>query len=165
MSTRSDRATEKFLSGYNCAQSVLWSFAGDVRLDSETALKIACGFGAGMARRQEVCGAVSGGLMVLGLRLGRGEGQDRMATEETYAKAEQLMRRFEARHGTCNCRLLLGGCDLRTEEGRKRFKERDMLNTVCVPCVQTAVAIVEDMLKDRPIHAPETSAAGDASGR
>jgi len=73
MKTRSDRATEMFLSGYNCAQSVLWSFSDEVRLDPDTALRIACGFGAGMARRQEVCGAVTGGIMVLGLRLGRGE--------------------------------------------------------------------------------------------
>jgi len=145
MTTRSDIATEKFLSGYNCAQSVLWSFAEDLRLDPETALKIACGFGAGMARRQEVCGAVTGGIMVLGLRHGRGERQDRTATEETYARTQELMRRFEAKHGTCNCRQLLDGCDLTTEEGRKAFKERDLHNRICKGYVQTVVAILEDM--------------------
>ena len=145
MTTRADRATEKFLSGYNCAQSVLWSFSEEVRLDSETALKIACGFGAGMARRQEVCGAVTGGIMVLGLRHGRGEKQDRTATEETYARTQELMRRFEARHGTCNCRQLLDGCDLATEEGRKTFKDRDLINRTCKVCVQTVIAILEEM--------------------
>lgn len=145
MKTRSDMATEKFLSGYNCAQSVLWSFAGDFGLHPETALKIACGFGAGMARRQEVCGAVTGAIMVLGLRHGRGEGQDRTATEENYAKVQELMRRFEATHGTCSCRILTLGCDLMTEEGRKAFLERDLLKTVCKACVETAVAILEDM--------------------
>lgn len=147
MKTRSERATEKFLSGYNCAQSVLWTFAEDSHLDLDTALRVACGFGAGMARRQETCGAVTGGIMVLGLRHGRGEAQDRSATETTYAKTQELMRRFEAKHGTCNCRDLLGGCDLATEAGQKQFKERDLLNQACKACVQTVVAILEQMEK------------------
>lgn len=150
MKTRKDKTTEMFLSGYNCAQAVLWAFAEEGRLDSETALKIACGFGAGMARRQEVCGAVTGGIMVLGLRHGRGAQQDRTATEETYARTQELMRRFEAQHGTCNCRQLLGGCDLATEEGRQMVKERDLLNRICKGCVQTVVGILEDMKEGPP---------------
>ena len=146
MSVRSDGAAEKFLSGYNCAQSVLWSFAADVHLDPDTALRVACGFGAGIARRQEVCGAVTGGIMVLGLKYGRGGKQDRSATEETYAKTRELMRRFEATHSTCNCRQLLGGCDLSTEDGRKCFKERDLLDKVCKNCVRTVTTILEDMM-------------------
>ena len=155
MSTRSDRATEKFLSGYNCAQSVLWSFSEDVRLDPEIALKIACGFGAGMGRRQEVCGAVTGGIMVLGLMHGRGARQDRTATEKTYAQTQELMRRFEARHGTFNCRQLLDGCDLATEEGRKAVQDRDLLNRTCKVCVQTVVGILEEMTKDMLNRPPE----------
>lgn len=155
MKTRSEAATEKFLLGYNCAQSVLWSFSEDIGLAPDTALRIACGFGAGMARRQEVCGAVTGGIMVLGLRHGRGERQDRAATEETYARTQELIRRFEARHDTCNCRQLLEGCDLATEEGRQAFKERDLLNRTCKVCVQTVVAILEEMTKEMPNRPPE----------
>ena len=55
-------AEEKFGGGYNCAQSVLFSFCEELGLDADTALKIACGFGAGMGRKGEVCGAVSGAL-------------------------------------------------------------------------------------------------------
>jgi len=150
MKTPGDKATEKFLSGYNCAQAVLWSFGDELGLDPDTALKIACGFGAGMARRQETCGAVTGGIMVIGLRFGRGEGQDRTATGETYAKTEELMRGFETMHGTCNCRQLLEGCDIATEEGRKVFAERDLLNRTCKPCLQTVVSILEGMVKDEP---------------
>ena len=150
MKTPSAKATEKFLSGYNCAQAVLWSFCDGFGLDPDTALKIACGFGAGIARRQEVCGALTGGIMVLGLRFGRGEGQDRTATEQTYARSAELIRRFESKHGTCNCRQLLDGCDLATEEGRKSFAERDLLNRTCTPCVQTVVSILEGMIADTP---------------
>ena len=147
MKTRNDAATEKFLSGYNCAQSVLWSFAQELQFDPESALKVACGFGAGIARKQEICGAVAGGIMVLGLKYGRGENQDRTATEETYAKTQELMSRFEAKYSTCNCCELLGGCDLTTEAGRNFFKENDLLSCTCKACVQTVVSILEDMTK------------------
>ena len=146
MKSAAESATEKFRSGYNCAQSVLWTFASQLNLDPDAALKIACGLGAGMGRRQEVCGAVTGGILALGLKYGRGEAQDRTATEETYAKTQALMRRFEAARGSCNCRQLLGGCDLTTEAGRAAFKGNDLLNTMCVPCVGTVCDILEDIL-------------------
>lgn len=158
MKTRKDRATEKFLSGYNCAQAVLWSFCDMFGIPPDTALKIACGLGAGMARRQEVCGAVTGGILVLGLAHGRGDGEERTATELTYNKTQELMRRFEAKHGTCNCRQLLDGCDIATEEGRKAFVDRDLLNRTCNPCVQTVVAILEEMTKSIPNQASEVTA-------
>ena len=72
MSNRTNIAVDKFLSGYNCAQSVLYAFREEIGLGDDMALKIACGLGAGMGRKQEVCGAVTGGILVLGLRHGRG---------------------------------------------------------------------------------------------
>lgn len=147
MKSPAETASEKFLSGFNCAQSVLWAFAPQLGLASDDALKIACGFGAGMGRRQEVCGAVTGGIMALGLKYGRGEAQDRTATEETYAKTQELMRRFEAAHGSCNCRQLLEGCDLTTESGRALFKDRNLLRATCEPCVRTVAETLGAMLK------------------
>jgi len=147
---RQNKATERFLSGYNCAQSVLWAFSDQVGLAPETALKIATGLGAGMGRRQEVCGAVTGGILVLGLTYGRGEGQDRAATEQTYTNTQQLMSRFESEHGTCNCRELLRGCDIATAEGRKEFNDSDLLNAICKPCVQAVVSILNDIINGVP---------------
>jgi C_GCAxxG_C_C family probable redox protein len=146
MKTKSEIASEKFLSGYNCAQSVLFAFAPELGLDPEIALKVATGFGAGIGRHGEVCGAVSGGVMVLGLKYGRGARQDRSATEQTYQKTLELMSRFEKRHGSCLCHDLLHGCDLRTAEGQARFKERDLLHNICVGCVQTVVKNVEELV-------------------
>jgi C_GCAxxG_C_C family probable redox protein len=108
-------------------------------LDGETALKVATGLGAGMARRGEVCGALTGGILVLGLKYGRGGQQARSATEETYQKTLELMARFEKKHGSCLCRVLVEGCDLRTAEGQQFFKEHDLLHKTCVGCVQTVV--------------------------
>ena len=137
MKTKVEIATERFLSGYNCAQSILYAFGPDLGLDGETALKIATGLGAGMARRGEICGAVTGGILALSLKYGRGDQQDRTATEKTYQKTEELMTAFEKRHGSCTCRVLLEGCDLRTPEGQQRFKSADLLHKTCVKCVET----------------------------
>lgn len=144
--TKSERAVSKFASGYNCAQSVFSAFCEDLGIGQDTGLKMACGFGAGMGRKGEVCGAVTGGIMALGARYGRGEHEDRAATEATYVKTRQLMDQFAARHGSCICKALLQGADLATEEGQKSFRENGLLKKVCGPCVQSAAEIVETLM-------------------
>ena len=146
MNSKIEIATEKFLDGYNCAQAVLYSFCEDLGFDKNTALKLACGFGAGMAREQEVCGAITGGIIALGLQHGRGEAQDSTPTEETYRKVRELMSQFESKHGSCICRNLLNGCDLQTPAGQQYFKENDLLNKTCKNCVQTVVKALEEIL-------------------
>ncbi len=144
--TNSERAISKFAGGYNCAQSVFYAFHEDLGMDPDTALKIACGLGGGMGRQGEVCGAVTGGILVLGLKHGRGEKEDKTATEATYARTKELMDQFARRHGSCLCRQLLNGCDLTTEEGRKSFAENELSNKVCKPCVQSVVEILETLI-------------------
>ena len=144
--TRSEQAVSKFMEGYNCAQSVLFSFCDDLKIDRDKALKMACGFGAGMGRKEEVCGAVTGGIIVIGAKYGRGENEDRKVTDNTYVKIRELMNQFSQRHGTYICRKLLNGCELTTEEGQKIFKENDYLNKVCKPCIKSVVEIVEGII-------------------
>jgi C_GCAxxG_C_C family probable redox protein len=146
VNTKPEIAVAKFLEGYNCAQAVLYSFCDDLKFDKNTALKMACGFGAGMGRKQEVCGAVTGGIIVIGAKYGRGEKDDRAITELTYKKTRELMDRFAEKHGTFICRRLLNGCELATEEGHKYFKENDLLNKTCKLCVQSVVEILVDII-------------------
>jgi C_GCAxxG_C_C family probable redox protein len=152
MNTKTGLAVSKFLEGYNCAQAVLCAFGPDLGLEAEVALKVATGLGAGMARRGEVCGALTGGIMALGLKHGRGEGQDRSATERTYEKTQELMARFTRRHGSCLCRVLLEGCDLRTEEGQRRFQDRDLLLKTCLPCVRSVVQDLTELMEAPESH-------------
>jgi len=149
MKTRSEVADAKFVEGYNCAQSVLFSFHDDLGLDAESALKLSCGFGGGMGRLGEICGAVSGGILVLGLKMGRGERDGRAQTDIAYARIREFMNRFSVRHGSCHCRELLSGCDLATPEGQAYFKDNECFNLICRPCVRDAVAFIDEMTVSR----------------
>jgi C_GCAxxG_C_C family probable redox protein len=143
METKGGIAVRKLSEGYNCAQSVFYSFCDDLQFDKDSALRLACGFGAGMGRKGEVCGAVSGGIMVIGAKFGKGEKGASMAAETTYRKTREFMDQFASRNGSFVCRRLLNGCDLTTEEGRRQFRDNDLFNRVCKPCVQSAVEILE----------------------
>ena len=79
-----EKAISSFRGDFNCAQSILSSFATQYGLDRDTALRLSSGFGGGMARLQNTCGAVSGAFMVIGLRYGMGIMDDTEAKEKTY---------------------------------------------------------------------------------
>jgi C_GCAxxG_C_C family probable redox protein len=145
MSDKSEIATEKFMSGYNCAQSTIYPFCEEVGISDDMALKISCGFGGGMGRNQEVCGTVTGGILVLGMRHGRGVNDEQSATTATYQKTREFMSLFTERNGNFICRELLDGCDLSTEAGQQEFKDRDMKNRICKVCVESAVELLEQI--------------------
>lgn len=144
MTNKIQIAKEKFESGYNCAQSVLFAFKENSQISEDIALKIATGFGAGYGRMQEVCGAVSGAIMAMGLKYGRGEQADKEITINMYQRTQDFIKSFEKIHGSIICRELLNGCDLRTDLGQIEFKEKDLFNQTCVRCVETAARIIEE---------------------
>ncbi len=135
------KAEELFLQGYNCAQAVSCACAPDCGVPPELVVKLATGFGAGMGRTQETCGAVTGAILALGFRGGRALGDDKARTEETYRDVQSLLRDFAVLHGSCNCRELLGGLDLRTPEGQRQFSASGCLTTRCLEFVKTAAAL------------------------
>ena len=141
---RSEQAKELFLSGYNCAQSVVLSFADDLKYSKELVSKMAAGFGGGMGKQQETCGAVTGAIMVLGLMKGEAVNNNDELKAEAYGAVKELSRRFMAEYKTTNCRDLIG-CDLNTPEGAARFKEDQVMETTCAGCVKKAVEIVESI--------------------
>jgi C_GCAxxG_C_C family probable redox protein len=145
------RAEELFRQGYNCAQAVVFAFADRQGGDADTALRVASGFGGGIGHRQETCGAVTGAVMVLGSRHGRALDEPKARTDDTYARVQEFMRRFEACHGTCVCRDLLGGCDFNTEAGEREFKERGYREARCAVFIRDAVRIVEELERDLPV--------------
>ncbi len=140
------KAVKKFMDGYNCAQAVVFNYAEALALPIDAALKMATGFGAGMGRKQEVCGAVSGGIMVLGSLFGRGEYDAKERQDDVYKKVRFLIDGFAKESGTILCREILDGCDLCTEQGQQRFKEENM-KTICCACVDTVVRIMDRIIE------------------
>jgi C_GCAxxG_C_C family probable redox protein len=143
---RGEAAAAMMAGNWNCAQSVLGVFCADLGLDRETAMKLASGFGAGMARHQDVCGAVSGAVMAIGLKHGQAHEDDKAAKEKAYRLSRELMDRFQAEFGSCLCRELLPGIDLASEAGHRRYQAEGWSEKVCRPCVRGAVRILEEIL-------------------
>ena len=122
--SKAEIAKENF-SSYNCAQSVLAAYAPDFGLDKETALSLAVGFGAGIGRLQETCGAVTGAVMAIGLSSRFKESDGRPKINEVYDKVHRFIDELTAEMKTVNCRELLK-CDLSSEEGQKFFREYNL---------------------------------------
>src|SRR5512137_671186 len=108
---RKEIASQLFDGFYNCSQSVLASFAADFGLDPDQAVSLATGFGAGIGRSGQVCGAVSGACMVIGLRYGSKPSEESSFAErkeKTYLLVADLLDKFKERNGSTNCRELIG---------------------------------------------------------
>lgn len=142
---RKEKTRALFKEGFSCSQAVLAAFSEEFGLPAETALRIGQGFGGGIARTADICGAVTGGIMVIGLKYGRTRAEDEAAREKTYALVRELLRRFRARHGTLACKDLLG-CDIGTPEGLERSNGSKLHEHLCPLLLDSAVEILEDGL-------------------
>ncbi len=149
MNDHSEEAKNNFLAGMNCAQAVLCAFADRCGLDRETALKLASGFGGGIARQREVCGAITGMCMAADLIRGPGEGSDKAAKDEHYAFIRGLCDAFRNETGSIICRELLGlapkQSDSPVSEARTAayYKKRP-----CAELVELAAKILSEELPE-----------------
>ena len=107
MSRQGDAAYGYFLKGYNCSQSVVAAFAPQLGLSEELALRLSSGFGAGIGRMREVCGAFCGVVSVLSLVYA--DPADPQDKSRMYALVQQAAQRYRARNGggSIVCRELL----------------------------------------------------------
>ena len=128
-----------------CSQAMLTAYAAAFGMDRQAALKVSGAFGGGMGRMGEICGAVTGAFMVIGLKFGRTDVKDAKSHEETNRLVKGFTERFKQRNGSIVCRELLG-CDLITEEGRKIFIDDKFRDTKCVKFVRDAAEIIEEIL-------------------
>ena len=104
---RSERAAQAFLDGYNCAQAVAVAFADLMGMEEKTAARLAAPFGGGMGRLREVCGAVSGMLLVLGSLYGYDDPKADGEKKQLYQEVQDLAAGFREQFGTILCRELL----------------------------------------------------------
>jgi len=144
--TKSEKALDLFANNFNCSQAVLTAFASDFGIDEELALKLGTSFGGG-ARNGEICGAVSGALLVLGLKYGHYIASDNEQKSRSYAIAVDYTNRFKEANGSIVCRDLLG-YDLTIPEEAACIKEKCLFAEVCPKMIKSAVEILEDVLGD-----------------
>jgi len=119
----------------------------EFELDIEDTIipKIAFGFAGGIGNTGDVCGAVAGAVMAIGLMKERSENMEESL--QSLAVVREFRRRFEVEMGTINCRELTGA-DLSTPEGIEQFMSSDTPQTVCFPAVGVAYKLVADVLKE-----------------
>jgi len=142
---RVELAVSLFQKGCSCSQALLAAYGDRFGLEREVALRIAAGFGGGMGRMAETCGAVTGAFMLIGLKYGGTATEDRQAKEKTHATVREFAKRFRSRNESLICRELLE-CDIGTPEGSRVAKERKLSATVCSRLVKDAAQIIEEMI-------------------
>jgi len=148
MSEKTDLAKQYHARGYGCGQAVLAAFAEDYGLNEETALRISTGFGSGMGRMCEVCGALTGAFMVIGLKYGKvitdgtRYGTD---TETTYRLVAELAKKFQEKNGSIYCRDLIGH-DLSNPDERAKVIQLGLFKTTCGKAILDAVELLEETL-------------------
>ncbi|MEW8044566.1 MAG: C-GCAxxG-C-C family protein [Candidatus Sedimenticola endophacoides] len=129
----------------SCSQAIVASHADRYGLDQRLALRIASGLGGGLGRAGGTCGAITGAALVLGLELGTDDIADKAAKERTYRAVRELQDRFAARHGTTQCRQLLG-CDIADPAGYQRAREQGLFLSACPTFVASAAALLDELL-------------------
>lgn len=147
MAGKAEKAKELFLEGYNCSQAVFGAFCEDFGIDFETGVKLASGFGGGFARRREVCGAVSGAVMVLSMVHGYSDSQATDAKKALYKEVRGVLESFEEETGSIVCRELLGleekVSDPTPEERTKKYYAK----RPCAQLVYLSAKAVEEHLE------------------
>ncbi len=141
------RAAELFCSGYNCAQAVCVAFSDVTGLSPGLSAQLSCGFGGGIGRLREVCGAVSGMVTVIGQLYGYSS-PDPEKQAATYALVQKLVGQFKDRAGSILCRELLENPatdptpDPRTQE---YYAKRP-----CARMVMLAASILDAYIAENP---------------
>ena len=146
----SEYAAELFVNGYNCAQSVAVAFCDVTGLSEDFSAKMASSFGGGMGRMREVCGAVSGMLMVLGLLYGYDTPGDDAAKRAQYQDVQRLAQVFREQCGSIICREILKNPPsdpIPSPRTAEYYRTRP-----CARMVASAAGILDQYIREHPVH-------------
>ena len=145
------KAGELFLSGSNCAQAVIVAFSDVTGMDEKTSARISSAFGGGMGRMREVCGAVSGMLMVLSLLYGYEEpGENDCNKKRLYKEVQDLAGKFREEVGSIVCREILKNppTDPNPTPRTAEFYQK----RPCARMVMTAARLLDEYIAEHPIE-------------
>ena len=143
-------AAELFLEGYNCAQAVAVAFTDLTGMEKQEAARLAAPFGGGMGRMREVCGAVSGMLMVLGQLYGYDNSDAESTKKELYKQVQDLAEKFRQENGSIICREILKNPPSDpnpTPRTAEFYAQRP-----CARMVMAAARLLDEYIADHPIE-------------
>ncbi len=129
-------------SGLNCAQSVLKQFVAPQQV--EDMLKVSSGFGGGI-KIGSVCGALNGGIMALGLKLGSADPELKKMMD---APVKELVSRFEEVMGNTDC-LEIIGYNVNIPEQRELARSQGIMEKKCKLAINTVIEIVDEMVASK----------------
>ena len=144
-------AADLFLQGYNCAQAVFIAFGDLTGIEEKAAAKMISTFGGGMGRMREVCGAVSGMLMVLGVLYGYDEQDGDPKKKQLYKDVQALAGKFREECGSIICREILKNppSDPNPTPRTAEFYAK----RPCARMVMTAARLLDEFIAEHPLEA------------
>jgi C_GCAxxG_C_C family probable redox protein len=143
--SKAEKAKKQFEKGFSCAPAVLSTYSEQFGLEEALALKVACGFGGGIGRTGRTCGAVTGAIMVIGLKHGQADVADEESRQKTHKLVKQFIDKFTALHGSIECRELIG-YDLSDSAESKLAGKNKVFENKCPSFVYDSACILEDVL-------------------
>ena len=144
----SEEAQRLFKAGYNCAQAVFCAFRDQTGLDLDAAARLSSSFGGGMGRLREVCGAVSGALLALGMLRGYDDPRDPEAKKNHYFLVQEFARRFREKNGAIVCRELLKDVPTTPGDTPEPRTPEFYARRPCLRLIGEAAAILDGMLAE-----------------
>ncbi|GFO68029.1 hypothetical protein GMLC_16080 [Geomonas limicola] len=139
-----EHAKNQFLKSMNCSQAILETYAPSLGMSVTQARKVAAAFAGGMGMGSE-CGAVTGALMVIGMKYGKTVDSDSAADAETFKRVAELVKEFKARHKHIGCSELLEA-DMGTPEGVRKAAGKGYFTSRCPGYVKSAAEILDKVL-------------------
>jgi len=145
--SKADYAVSLFNGGLNASQALQAAFCPDLGIEEETALKLGAGLSGRIKYAGDVCGTVTSGILIIGLRFGNTDPDDSASIERTYRAVEEFVAEFKGRNDKIRCNEILG-IDVSTKNGKKTAENQRLLTDVCSNLVRDAAEILETILDD-----------------
>jgi C_GCAxxG_C_C family probable redox protein len=145
MDNQVKQAVDMFNEGYSCSQAVVAAYCDRFGLDKNTGLKISSGLGGGIGRTGNICGAVTGAILILGLKFGTTNPKDKNGKYAAYKKVQEFCEEFKTRAGSLICHELLG-FDFMSQDGALKAAQPGAFEH-CPGYVEIAAELLESMLK------------------
>lgn len=139
-----ERIKELFMQGIDCSQVVAGEFANELQIEKEELRKVSACFGGGM-QCGETCGAVTGALMVIGLKYGHSKENDQEQKARMMEKTMEFKKMFLEQYDSCMCRELLGH-DISKPGEMDKILEKGLLFEFCPKVVEDVIDILERVL-------------------